>query len=164
MLSPKERSYDVIMNIARVFALVLVVTMAMVAGCKTEKVRSDQLVGVWRIEGSDRIGSKPAATATTLSLDSSGKLVAISLPSGFIRIDGMKPEQALSGTGTWSLIDHGERVLLVFTSIEGSNGQGLPYGAELFVQKSGSGFCLFYFDGDPDEDRRILFTRESVRR
>jgi hypothetical protein len=99
------------------------------------------------------------AAGATLNLDPGGKFAATSLPAGFLRMDGMKQEQATSGAGTWSLIrrDGSDRVSLIFTTIDGG---ALLYGTEIDVQGSGSQVRLFYYKGDPDEDQRIYFRRE----
>lgn len=148
------------------FALALVVAMTMFVCCKTEGLRSDQVVGVWRIEENDRVGLKPAAT--TLTLDSSGKFAASALPPGFLQLEDVKPDEAPSGTRTWSLTrndsEREERMRLTFTRVEGSKGRDLPYGAELFIQNSSAEARLYYFEGDPDDSRRIVFRRDPARR
>ena len=104
--------------------------------------------------------SKTSADAPTLSLTPDGKFVARSLPSDFVEIDGIKQGQAISGTGTWSVL-HGDdyRVQVNFTVI---NGQTFSYGAELFPQSSGSELRLYYSEGDPDEGHRVYFDREAT--
>ena len=80
----------------------------------------------------------------------------------------MKPDQVVSGSGTWSLTrsDGGRevRVRLAFTSVQGSNGRDLPYGAELFIQGSSKDLRLFYFIGDPDLLERVVFRRRASAR
>ena len=140
----------------------LLCAVVLMIGCKTKDVRSDQVEGVWKIDGSTRA---VAGTATTIALNHDGTFIATALQPGFLELESTKRDQVVSGSGTWSLkrfgSDDEQRVQLIFTKVKESSGRDLPYGAELFIQLSGAEIRLFYFDGDPDEDRRIVFYRES---
>jgi hypothetical protein len=148
-------------KIVKNFALIFVVTMLSVTGCKAKKLTSDQLEGVWRIESSDISAPKPkgVSVSTKLALNHDGKFFATSLPSGICQIKELRPDQGISGSGTWNFTeDH--RLSLDFTKIDGYAGEHLPYGAELFIQRSGADLQLLYFEGDPDESQFISFRRE----
>jgi hypothetical protein len=144
--------------VGRLLLGVLVLTM----GCNANKWTSDEFEGIWRPETGN--GVQPQ-TPASITLQHDGRFIASSLPSGFLRLEDVKPGQVLSGDGTWSLTrnDGGreERVRLTFTSVEGSTGRNLPYGAELFIQGSSKEPRLFYFKGDPDEAQRVVFRRQQ---
>jgi hypothetical protein len=155
------------MNSSRIYVALFVGAISLFAGCKTKSLRRDQFVGLWRPDTGGRTPLGTASVATTLTLDHDGTFVASSLPPGFLQPDDVKPNQMLSGSGTWSLSERGgeteERLRLTFTSVAGSAGRNLPYGAELFIQKSGTEPRLFYFKGDPDENQEVVFRRDSTR-
>jgi hypothetical protein len=153
------------MNISRVHVTLLVGAVLLITGCKTKSWRSDQFVGIWRSETDKATASGTAPIATTLTLDSDGRFVASSLRPDFLRLEDVKPNQVISGSGTWSLTGRDsegeERLRLTFTSVEGSTGRNLPYGAELFIEGSSKEPRLVYFIGDPDENQRVAFRKDS---
>ena len=152
------------MNFAKTVAVLISAAIIIVAGCKTEKLTNNQLVGTWSFDASKSGDAKPAYTAATFSLESTGAFLANSMPPGFAEIQGLKQTQAISGTGTWKLVAREDqaRLRLTFTHVEGNNGQGLPYGGELFVEQSGSAEHLFYSEGDPDQNQRVYFQRKPT--
>jgi hypothetical protein len=99
------------MNISRVHVALLVGAILLISGCKTKSWKSDQLVGLWRPETGNSTAPGNAPIATTLTLNHDGRFVASSLPPGFLQLDDVKPDHALSGIGTWSLTrsDGGEK-------------------------------------------------------
>jgi len=148
-------------KVTRIVDLLLLGVLMLTIGCNANKWTSDEFEGIWRPETGS---GAPSQTSATITLQHDGRFIARSLPSGFLRLEDVKPGQGLSGSGTWSLTrnDGGreERVRLTFTSVEGSKGRNLPYGAELFIQGSSKKPRLFYFKGDPDEGQRVVFRRE----
>jgi hypothetical protein len=148
------------MKIARILGLLLLGVAILISGCKSNKWTSDEFAGIWRM---DTRNVATPQNAAMVALERDGRFRASSLPPGFLRLDDVKPDQVLSGKGTWSLTrnDGGreERVRLTFTSVAGSNSRNLPYGAELFIQGSSKEPRLYYFNGDPDQNRRVVFRR-----
>ena len=155
------------MNAAKIMSLLLSVILMLTTGCKMNSWRSDELVGNWRLESVGGVPAQTAATVVTFTLDHDGRFTANALPPGFLRLQDIKQDQKIVGSGTWTLArsDGGreERVRLTFISVEGSNGRNLPYGAELFIQGSSRAPRLYYFKGDPDENQRVVFQREPPR-
>jgi hypothetical protein len=146
----------------RIVVLFLFCAILPVCGCKAKKWTNDQFEGTWQVEKGELAAEQTAAGATTILLEHDGRFVANALPPGFLRLEGVKADQVLSGRGTWSLRQYKDeqRLLLTFTSIERSNVRELPYGAELFIDSSSGNCQLFYYQGDPDEEHRIVFKRE----
>jgi hypothetical protein len=154
-------------GIKRILYFLLLGVVMLTTSCKMNKFRSDDFEGSWRLETDSGIPPQAAANVATFALGHDGRFTAKSLPPSFLRIDNVKTDQALAGSGTWALTrtDGGreERVRLTFTSVEGSNGRNLPYGAELFIRGSNKDPRLYYFKGDPDENQRVTFRREPPR-
>ena len=152
------------MNISKVYVALLVAAISLTTGCKTKSWTSDEFEGIWHLETGSRATSQTASTVATFKLEHDGRFIASSLPPDFLRLEDVKPNQVLSGSGTWSLrrdSEGEERLLLTFTNVEGGTGQDLPYGAELFIQGPSRDPGLFYFIGDPDENQRVVFRRDS---
>lgn len=156
------------MNINRIRGFLLFGVFMLSVGCKTNQWTSDEFEGIWCLETIGGVQPQTSVTFATFTLDHDGRFTANSLPPVFLRLEEVKPDQRLNGSGTWSLTrsDGGreERVRLTFTSVEGSTGRNLPYGAELFIQGPSKDPRLYYFKGDPDENQRIVFHREPPRR
>ena len=142
----------------RRLSLLIFVAMAMIAGCRSEQVRSGELAGVWKVES--RCGARPPTHATTLTLDPGGDFTAVSVPTELMCADGPINE-FLSGTGSWSLIGAfgKSRVLLRFKTLVKADTRSLPFGTEMFTEKRNSQVYLFYFLGDPDENQRVIFSK-----
>lgn len=138
--------------------------VVLMIGCKTKDVKSDQIEGVWQM---DESAHTVAGITTNIALNHNGTFIAAALPPGFLQLESIKPDQGVSGGGTWSLTrsdsDDEQRLRLTFSKVDGNIGKDLPYGAELFIERSGAEVRLFYFEGDPDENRRVVFHRESQR-
>ena len=155
-------------EIKRILGFLLLGVVMLTTSCKTNILRSDEFEGSWRLETDGGIPPQAAANVATFALGHDGRFTAKSLPPSFLRLDDVKTDQVLAGSGTWALsrTDGGrdERVRLTFTSVEGSDFRNLPYGAELFIQGSNKDPRLYYFKGDPDENQRVIFRREPPRR
>lgn len=155
------------MNVTRVVSLLMVGFLMLTIGCKMNKWRADEFEGAWQLESVGGVPSQTGATGATFTLNHDGRFTANFLPPAFLRLEDVKTDHGITGSGTWSLTGNNggreERIRLTFTSVEGSNGRNLPYGAELFIQKSNKSPRLFYFKGDPDENQRIVFQRDPAR-
>ena len=145
------------MNPQRIYRIVVCVIL-LIVGCGPKRWTSDLFEGTWRVE----VNNLNATAGATLTLSRDGKFTATSVPATFLGIaDG---KQVLSGAGTWSIIQldsaYDKRLQFTFTKVEGINLQNLPWGAQLLVQGSNKTPQLFYYVGDPDDGRKVVFRRE----
>jgi hypothetical protein len=85
-----------------------------------------------------------------------GTFTALRIP-GLFYFSGQRPMRLESGSGSWRLVTRESRqqVQLDFQKIENWKG-GLPFGAQLEISSK----RLFYFIGDPDEGRIMVFEKK----
>jgi hypothetical protein len=125
-------------------------------GCKS--VQPSDLAGTWTMKDVLRKGL-PAELQNgsgKIVLNADGSFVASELP-GLFFIQGRHAAQLDGGNGVWKLVSREGRqqVQLEFQLIPGWKGL-LPYGTQLEVGRG----SLFYFVGDADEGRRIVFEKK----
>lgn len=147
--------------VRRSILVLMCLLITTLGGCRGTVLTSEQVVGVWQSSGQSASNTTLLNSRAILHLHPDGTLGADSIPVGLIRLDEIKPGQPLSGTGKWSVLKSrdGDRVQLVFRTLEGYKGPDLPYGAELFTEGSGSRLRLYYSIGDPDDGSRVYFDR-----
>jgi len=145
------------LNRKRICSTVVGATL-LIVGCEPKRWTNDQFEGTWHVEANN----PNATTGATLTLTRDGKFVATSVPATFLGINDGK--HMLSGTGTWSIIQldsaYDKRMQFTFTKVEGITLQNLPWGAQLLIQGSNKTPQLFYYVGDPDDGRKVVFRRE----
>jgi hypothetical protein len=68
----------------------------------------------------------------------------------------------VTGNGVWKLFlrEGSQQVQLNFEKIAAGQHSMLPYGTQLNVSRGWSAITLFYFQGDPDQGRRIEFVKK----
>jgi len=122
-------------------------------------VRAADLVGTWTMTEPSRqyLPAELRTAVPKLTLYSDGTFTAVDLP-GTRQVGSTLVPVARSARGVWTVAptDGTNRVQLRF--------QEEDYGQQLFISDwasdgPGSATKLYYFDGDPDSGRRILFTR-----
>lgn len=134
------------------------------AGCGLREVSTGELSGMWVLTDQSRkdLGSEVGGAAATLRLDQSGTFSGRELPGSLLDGRAMSRSRFVTGDGMWKLTARGEgqEVQLVFDAIvDSSSDRVVPYGTQLHVWTGSSRILLFYFEGDPDEGRRIEFER-----
>jgi hypothetical protein len=147
------------MTLRRVLPIIAVAG-TLFAGCKARKLTNDQLVGYWQMDSSAKVDATAGTAVPKFFLNGDGSFTASSLPPDFA--PGIETERLpITGGGSWQIavVDGGNRVRLTFKRVAGDHTYSLPYGAELFPDKSGEQVRLYYYEGDPDDERRNYFTR-----
>ena len=140
-----------------VTALVLMIG---IGGCRPSEPKD--VTGTWVVSGESRerfLTVSQRNLIGTIILNEDGTFAATEVPDGLV--EGPGP---VTGSGVWKLIDHnGIEVQLEFRIIKDSKAVGVPYGTQLKISKtiSGSATGLYYFQGDPDEGRRIDLHRKE---
>src|SRR5262245_58454336 len=131
-----------------------------IGGCRSPE--PGDVIGTWAVSAESRQRFLPASQRNllgTIILNEDGTFTATQLPDGLV--EGPGP---VTGSGVWKLIDHnGIEVELEFRDIKKSKTVGIPYGTQLKISKtiSGPASGLYYFQGDPDEGRRIDLYRKQ---
>ena len=142
---------------SRLVHLMILLSLSAIAGCNS--VKANDLVGTWTMTESSRqyLPAELRAAAPKLTLNSDGTFTAVDLPGGRLVGSAVVPVTR-SAPGVWTVAptDGSNRVQLRF--------QQEDYGEQLFISDwasdgPGSPTKLYYFDGDPDLGRRIVFTR-----
>jgi hypothetical protein len=126
-------------------AVLVVVFAALVSACSLypAPVPTADVLGTWR-----------GGAVVRLLLSKGGSFTASDLPSQ--RAD---PDAApYPGIGTWTMVPAGNDQLQHVDLRAGSDGLG-----PLYVQRSHGKMILYYWVGDPDEDKKFVFTRDSPR-
>jgi hypothetical protein len=134
----------------------VVLSLSAIAGCNS--IKADDLVGTWTMTESSRafLPVQLRTAAPKLTLNSDGTFSAVDFPGG--RQAKSTFAAALSARGVWTVapVNGSDRVQLRF--------QDDDSGQQLFISDwasdgPGSPIKLYYFDGDPDSGRRIVFVR-----
>jgi len=134
-----------------------------VQGCGT--VQTSELAGTWVVTEQTRQDILPASeqsSVTRIVLESNGTFSAYDLPGELLYAPPKFTGHLVSGSGTWKLeqLEGRHRVLLKFHTIETGELSYL-YDAPLTVSKGLSGIRLYFFQGDPDEGRRVELEKSS---
>jgi hypothetical protein len=145
------------------FYLIAVLLALGVVGCNS--ISPSELVGTWIVKeiSRQRLPSELRKVRAEIVLDANGGFSTNSwIPEGLLheQIVGIP---LLRGRGTWRLmrIDGEQKVALDFRAIADSRGQhDVDYGTQLNISRTWSAPVLFYFQGDPDNGRRIEFERK----
>ena len=97
--------------------------------------------------------------AARLIFDAQSKFAAEEIPSELL-LAPPDDEDVVTGSGTWRLINEAGRqnVRLTFETVSAGPRPPLPYDIALHIG-TGRELTLFYFHGDADEGRRIVFKK-----
>ena len=140
--------------------LYITTLLGVLLGCRS--ARNEDFVGDWTIH------SEP--TASTRSVDrysqavlrfkSNGTFEAANVPASMVGVD-MASRSTIEATGKWRVeLERGETQLyLIFEDIRGVPSVPVPYGMPLHVSARFSTQRLYYYLGDPDENRTVEFRK-----
>jgi hypothetical protein len=131
-----------------------------------ESVKRGELVGTWVLTDQSRERFLPAAQKKAIGrivLNANGTFVADELPEDLLYGPPEVSDRLVRGSGVWELVSRegGQQVQLNFEAITIGQRGKVPYGTQLNVSKGWSAATLFYFQGDPDQGRRIEFERKQ---
>jgi hypothetical protein len=131
------------------------------AGCTMRDVSMSDLSGTWTMTGESRKYLGSEGLAATIRLDQGGTFSAREVPGSLLHVEATARSRSVTGDGTWKLTarDGRQEVRLVFDAIASPSNHRIPYGTQLHVWRSRSSLLLFYFEGDPDDGRRIEFEK-----
>jgi hypothetical protein len=133
-------------------------------GCRD--VKPIDITGTWIMtrETRQRLPLTQQKTRAAIILDSNGTFAVSDVPEDLLYDPPDVADGLVTGSGVWKLISlEGEQqIQLDFHAIvKGKRGtHGLPYGTQLDISKGWSTTRLFYFQGDPDDVRKVTFERE----
>lgn len=135
----------ILMLTAVVFAMAL-------AGCSEPK--EADMIGTWNLTAASRryLPRDMSSLSPRLVLGANGRFAASDLPGTFHGMGGVVDRN--SGTGNWSFItkDGRQQIQLNFDG---------DYGAQFDVANDGGAWKLRYFLGDPDEHKRLEYTKAA---
>ena len=147
-------------SMSRVMLLFWLVSVGTL-GCRT--VSRPEIAGTWVIVDKSLLPATQQSAASTLVLDPSGTFVATEVPGATYYAPPEVKDRVFSATGTWKLEKYEGRqeVRLVIQSITSGPSARLPYSSGLGISTGWSSVVLYYFQGDPDEGRRVDFEKQT---
>lgn len=122
----------------------LIALGALIAGCSlsSSPVSEDELLGTWQ-----------GADSARLTLSDGGSFSGRNVP--FQLLDPGYVPGPFTGTGTWKLVpaadSQPQHVELIYNSTE----------RPLEVERSGHQVILYLWKGDPDEDKKFVFSKSK---
>ncbi len=135
----------------------ILLSLSAIVGCNG--VKANDLVGTWTMTESSRqyLPAELQTVSPTLTLNSDGTFTTVAFP-GRRQAGSTFVPVARSTRGVWTVAptDGSNRVQLTFTD-EPSGGQLLI--SDWASDGPVSPTRLYYFEGDPDSGRRIVFMR-----
>lgn len=147
--------------------MAMIVAALASAVCAMRDVSMSDLSGTWTITDRSRkyLGPEAGGLAATIRLDQSGTFSARELPGSLLDSQATARSRLVTGDGTWKLTarDGRQEIQLVFDAIADPSSDRVPYGTQLHLWTSRSSVLLFYFEGDPDEGRRIEFEKTKAQ-
>jgi hypothetical protein len=122
-------------------------------------MNSDQIVGSWILNNTSRskLAENQKNAKSTIWFNAMGRFSAHEIPDNLLYLGG---SGLLSGEGTWRIAQKRKQIQLDFDEITVGAKDTVPYGTQLFISRSLLGLELYFFQGDPDLGRRIVFKRE----
>ena len=144
------------------FLPVMIIFCFGLLGC--ESVKPSDIIGTWVVTNQSRLRFLPAAQQKAVAkivLEPNGTFVASEIPEDLLYGPPEAADRLVTGNGDWKFVPggSGQHIQLVFQAITVGQRGRVPYGTQLNVAKDRSSLNLFYFDGDPDQGRRIEFER-----
>jgi hypothetical protein len=146
------------------FSTLPVALLLVAISCSGKPIMHAELIGAWVITGESRadLGKAYEHAAGRITFKDDGTFAAVEMPGDFVGRTSERPVAPVTGSGTWTLStkERGTNVELVFQTLRGGHESRVPYGTFVLVERgSGDRVVLFYFQGDPDENRRIEFEK-----
>src|SRR5258706_1167130 len=134
-------------------------------GCTETKITPTDLIGNWDVtEDTQRhLPAQFRTVSSRITIAENGTFSAIQVPSSIINMSEEKRVEFVNGAGSWKLNsdDTKQNLLLLFKSIEGAKSAEVPFGTQVEIAHVGAKIVLFYFQGDPDEAKRIKFEKKA---
>jgi hypothetical protein len=133
-------------------------------GC-SRAVERNEVIGTWIVTNDSRqrfLSTAQQKASAKILLDANGSFVASEIPENLLYGPPEVADRLVTGSGDWKLTSREgkQQVQLSFNVIAtGQRGQ-VPYGTQLNVLKHGSAVSLFYFQGDPDQGRKIELAKK----
>jgi hypothetical protein len=140
------------------------ILLSLSASCN-RTVERNEIIGTWVVTNDSRQRLLPAAQqkgSAKIVLDANGSFVASEIPEDLLYGPPEVADRLVTGSGDWKLASREGRqqVQLNFNVIATGQRGRVPYGTQLNVSKRGSLVSLFYFQGDPDQGRKVEFERK----
>jgi hypothetical protein len=131
-----------------------------ILGCKD--VKPNDITGTWIVKNESRhrfLSEVQQKAAAKIILDANGTFIALEIPEDLLYGPPQTSDGIVTGNGIWKilLLEGKQQVQLNFESITVGQRGVVPYGTQLNVSRGWSTINLFYFQGDPDEGKRIEF-------
>jgi hypothetical protein len=132
-------------------------------GC--QNVKSIDVIGTCVVSDESRQRFFSAAqqkASAKIVLDANGSFVASEVPEDLLYRPPAADAGFVTGSGVWRLFSREGRkqVQLEFRAITVGQRGNVPYGTHLNISGGSSDVSLYYFQGDPDQARRIEFDRK----
>jgi hypothetical protein len=120
---------------------------------------------MWVVSAESRqrfLSAAQQKASAKIVLDANGSFVASEVPEDLLYGSPEAGAGFVTGSGVWKLLSREGRqqVQLEFRVITVGQRGNVPYGAQLDVSGGWSPKGLSYFQGDPDQVRRIEFARK----
>jgi hypothetical protein len=131
--------------------------------CACKSTEASDLTGTWvvTVESRQRFLSPTQQKAIArIVLEANATFVASEVPEDLLYGSRNTSFGLITGSGVWKLVktEGREQVQLEFRAITVGQQGAVPYGTHLNVSGRSSR-SLYYFQGDPDQARRIEFER-----
>ena len=137
--------------------IVLAVGAVMLTACASRVMSASELTGTWSMTPESKTRSSSKRGVATIVLRQAGTFSVREVPGSLLAV---RPDAPLvTGGGRWKLVEkNGEQQIeLVFESIVTPHQFTLPFGTQLHISSGRTGVLLYYFEGDPDDGKRIEF-------
>jgi len=135
------------------------------SGSSAAELQPNEITGIWIVTDQSRqrfFSASQRGAAARITLDTSGAFTALEVPDDLLY--GPEASNGLvTGTGVWKLVSREGRqqVQLQFNAITAGGRGDSHYETILYVSTGlKSTVSLFYYRGDPDEERRIEFEKK----
>jgi hypothetical protein len=138
------------------YILFILLSCIAILGCA---MNNGQIVGSWILENASRskLAENQRNAKATIRFDADGRFAAYEIPEDLLYSGG---SGLVSGEGTWRLVQERKQIQLNFDKITDGAKDTVPYGTQLFISRSLLGLGLYYYQGDPDLGRRIIYNRK----
>jgi len=132
-------------------------------GCGRAHFEARHFFGTWRIVERTPPSAAVGSGAAEIVLRSNGTFTATNVPADWLAPIRKVPSRLSLLTGTWAIDDRLDSDRLLLSIQKADKELPVPYGAELMPDGSPDAPALFYYVGDPDENRRVFFKRTATR-
>ncbi len=131
-------------------------------GCKSYD--TSDVTGTWVVTTESRqrfLSAAQQKASAKIVLETNQRFIASEVPEDLLYGTTEAGAGLVTGSGVWKLASHEGRqqVQLEFRAITVGQRGSVPCGAQLDISRGWSAVSLYYFQGDPDQVRRIEFEK-----